>query len=122
MSNQLLMRILIVEDEPMIALGLEDLLIASRFKVAGVASRLEKALAVIELGEIDAAIVDANLAGVSAKPAGALLEARGLPYLVLSGYSAKQQADNFPGAAMFIQKPFVPDQLIQALVGMAPSH
>ena len=83
MRNWQQIRILIIEDEPMIALGLEDLLIASGFKVAGVAAKLAKALAMIELGALDAAIVDANLGGVSASPAATALDAKGLPYLLL---------------------------------------
>src|SRR4249920_359208 len=84
----------------MIALGLQDLLIASGFKVAGVAAKLAKALAMIELGALDAAIVDANLGGVSASPAGAALDAKELPYLLLSGYSAKHHAEAlYTGAA-----------------------
>ncbi len=116
------MRILIIEDEPMIALGLEDLLIASGFKVAGVAAKLEKALAMIELGALDAAIVDANLGGVCASPVGAALDSKGLPYVLVSGYSAKQQAEAFPGAALFLQKPFVPDRLVKVLREIVPSR
>ncbi|MGO9983595.1 MAG: response regulator [Rhodomicrobium sp.] len=118
MSNRQLIRILIIEDEPMIALVLKELLIARGFQVAGVTAKLAKALAMIELGALEAAIVDANLGGVSASPAGAALEAKGLPYLVLSGYSAEQQPGAFPGAALFMQKPFVPDLLIEALSGI----
>jgi CheY-like chemotaxis protein len=122
LSNRQQTRILIIEDEPMIALGLEDLLIASGFEVAGVAAKLAKALAMIELGALDAAIVDANLGGVSASPAGAALDAKGLPYLLVSGYSAKQQAEAFPGATIFLQKPFVPERLINVLREIVPSH
>jgi DNA-binding response OmpR family regulator len=122
LRNRQQIRILIIEDEPMIALGLQDLLIASGFKVAGVAAKLAKALAMIELGALDAAIVDANLGGVSASPAGAALDAKELPYLLLSGYSAKQQAEAFPGAALFMQKPFIPERLIKVLSEIVPSH
>jgi DNA-binding response OmpR family regulator len=108
-------RILIVEDDPVLSFGLEDLLVESGFEIAGVAATLEKALALIELGACDAAIVDANLDGVSAGPAGTAMTLRRLPYIVLSGYSAQQQASAFPGSAAYIQKPFVPEQLIAAL-------
>jgi CheY-like chemotaxis protein len=107
-------RILIVEDEPTIAHDIQDLLVEAGFEIAGVAGRLENALALIESGACDAAIVDANLAGVSASPAASALAARGLPFIVLSGYSREQVQDAFPGA-FFIQKPCRPAQLIQAL-------
>lgn len=109
------MRVLIVEDDPVIAFGLEDLVSESGFQIAGVALTLEKALALIELGACDAAILDANLDGVSASPAGAAMAMRGLPYIVLSGYSAQQLAGAFLSAAAFLQKPCVPERLINAL-------
>ena len=107
-------RVLIVEDEPMIAITLEDLLVEAGFEVVGVACKLEKALALIGSAVFDVAIFDANLAGVSARPAASALTARGIPFIVLSGYSPEQLPDNFFGAH-FMTKPFRPDQLIQAL-------
>jgi CheY-like chemotaxis protein len=107
-------RILIIEDDPTMAYDFEDLLIEAGFNIAGVAGKLEKALVLIESGSIDAAIVDANLAGVSASPAASALAARGVPFIVLSGYSREQLQNAFPGA-LFIQKPCRPAQLIQAL-------
>jgi DNA-binding response OmpR family regulator len=107
-------RILIVEDEPMIAMTLEDLLVEQGFEIAGVVGKLAKALALIESAACDAAIIDANLAGVSASPAASALSARGLPFVVMSGYSREQLHKDFPGA-VFIQKPCRPDRIIQAL-------
>jgi DNA-binding response OmpR family regulator len=107
-------RILIIEDEPTLARDLQDLLVEEGFEIAGVAGRLEKALALIESVACDAAIVDVNLAGVSASPAASALAARGLPFIVLSGYSRDQVQGAFLGA-LFIQKPCRPAQLIQAL-------
>jgi DNA-binding response OmpR family regulator len=107
-------RILIVEDEPTTALNLEDLLLDAGFEIAGVVGKLEKALALIDRGTCDAAIVDANLDGVSASPVASALAARGLPFIVLSGYSPEQIQGAFPGA-LFIQKPCRPARLIEAL-------
>ena len=52
--------------------------------------KLEKARALIESDACDVAIVDANLAGVSASPAAIALAALGLPFIVTSGYSPEQ--------------------------------
>lgn len=106
--------ILIIEDEPMVALGFENVLIDAGFQIAGVVGTLEKAMALIESGVCDAAIVDANLAGVSASPAAIALAARGLPYIVISGYSPEQMQGDFPGAR-YLQKPCRPEMLIQTL-------
>ena len=110
-------RIIIIEDEPIIALDLEDALVDAGFEIAGVAGKLEKALALIESTTFDAVIVDANLGGVSSSPAALALAARGLPFIVLSGYSLKQQQVAFPGGH-FLQKPCQPAQLIQVLTGI----
>ncbi len=114
MTDNPLPNILIVEDEPLLAYMLEELLTEEGFKIAGVATRLEMALTMIAAGGCDAAILDANLAGVSAAPAAAALTARGVPFLVLSGYSPDQQKDAFPGVPL-LQKPCRPNTLIQAL-------
>ncbi len=98
----------------MLALDLEEIIVDAGFKISAIAGTLEKALALIESGGFDAAIVDANLAGVSASPLASAMTARGLPFIVLSGYSSEQLQGAFPGA-LFLQKPCRPAQLIQAL-------
>ena len=98
----------------MIALSLEELLVDAGFEIAAVAGKLEKALALIDGGACDAAILDADLAGVSASPLATALSARGLPFVVLSGYSPEQLQGDFPGA-FFIKKPCRPAQLIEAV-------
>jgi len=98
----------------MLALDLQDLLEDAGFAVAGMVGKLDKAMTMIESTPCDAAIVDANLCGVSSGPAAAALAARGVPFIVLSGYSLKQLPAAFP-KAIFIQKPCRPVQLINAL-------
>ena len=83
-------RILIVEDEPMLAYAIEESVIEAGFLIAGVTGRLETALAIIESGVCDAAILDANLKGISAGPAASALKALGIPFIILSGYSRDQ--------------------------------
>lgn len=109
-------RILIVDDEPIIALNLEDVLVDAGFN-AVVAYKIEKALAVIESDGCDAAIIDANLAGVNSGPIATALAGRGLPFIVLSGYSSEQIQSEFPGA-IFMQKPCGPARLIEAVTSM----
>jgi DNA-binding response OmpR family regulator len=113
--------VLIVEDEPVLAFALEETLIDAGFRIAGVATRLEMALAIIQTGVCDAAILDTNLAGVSAAPAAAALVARGVPFIILSGYSPDQQPSAFP-AALRLQKPCPPSRLVAALHSILPAH
>jgi DNA-binding response OmpR family regulator len=107
-------RILIVEDEPLIALILEEVLIDAGFAIAGVAGKLDKALALVESDACDAAVVDANLVGVSASPVAIALAARGLPYIVMSGYSPDQMRGEYP-RAIFLSKPCRPELLLETL-------
>lgn len=113
--------VLIVEDEPLLAYVIEELVIDAGFLIAGVAAKLETALAIIESGVCDAAIVDANLKGVSSAPAGLALTARQIPFIVLSGYSRDQQPGAFAGA-LYLQKPCRPDRLIQTLRSILPTQ
>jgi len=110
-------RILIVEDEPIIALTLQDLLVEAGFEVVCVTGKLQRALAVIEGAGCDAAIVDANLGGVSTSSAALALATRRVPFIVLSGYSSEQLQGDFP-SARFLRKPCRPDKLIHTLKAM----
>lgn len=113
--------VLIVEDEPLLAYALEELVIDAGFLIAGVTAKLEMALAIIESGVCDAAIIDANLNGVSSAPAGVALTAREIPFIVLSGYSRDQQQGAFAGA-LYLQKPCRPERLIQTLRSILPTQ
>jgi len=105
----------------MLAFALEALVIDAGFQIAGVAGKLETALAIIERGVCDAAILDANLKGVSAGPAASALAARGIPFIILSGYSLDQRQTAFAGA-IHLQKPCRPERLIEALRGILPAE
>ena len=113
--------ILIVEDEPILAFALEELLISDGFEVVGVMGRLPAALAAIETIAFDAAILDANLAGVSAAPAAEALTTRGVPFVVVSGYLPEQQKSAFSGGPR-LQKPCRPDDLLRALRSVLPER
>lgn len=111
--------VLIVEDEPMLAYALEELVTESGYLIAGVTGSLEGALKIIENGVCDAAILDTNLKGESSGPAALALKARRVPFIVLSGYAHSQQLAAFDGALHF-QKPCKSDLLMQALRSILP--
>ena len=87
-------QILIVDGELILAMDFKLVLRETNFDSVGMTGNLAKALSIIDSGICDAAVLDASLAGVSAAPIAAALAARGLPFLVLSGYAPEQQ----PGA------------------------
>ncbi len=110
-------RILVLEDEPLIALDLEVLLEDAGFRIAGVTGKLEKALALIEAGECDGAVLDACLGTESSLPAATALSLRDLPFLVLSGHDVEEIRYSFPNAH-FLQKPVQGELLIGRLTSL----
>jgi two-component SAPR family response regulator len=79
-------RILVVEDDLLIAVLIEDALQDSGGEIVGPAATLEKALKLVEEEEFDAAILDVTLRGAKVYPVAELLLARGIPFVFASGY------------------------------------
>ena len=112
------MRILVVEDEAVVAMSLEAMVEDFGYAVAGVAGGVERALALVQDAACDGAILDANLNGRWSTPVAAALRARGVPFVVVSGYSPEQLAElGFTEAA--VSKPCRPRDLEAALARFA---
>jgi two-component SAPR family response regulator len=79
-------RILVVEDEMLIALMIEDAVQESGGEIVGPVATLEKALKLAEEGEFDAAILDVTIRGGKVYPVAEALLARGIPFVFASGY------------------------------------
>jgi CheY-like chemotaxis protein len=80
-------RILVVEDEFLIAMNLVDSLESAGAFVLGPVASVAKAVSKIESEpHIDAAVVDVNLGGVLAFPVADMLVARKIPFIFTSGY------------------------------------
>ena len=99
------LRILVVEDEMLVAMNIEDMLLALGHEVAGIAGRLGAALALAEEGGFDLALLDVNLAGEESFPLADALTARGIPFLFATGYGMDGIAEAYR-AAPVLQKPF----------------
>ncbi len=107
-------RVLIVDDEPIIAMDLELLLLDAGYEIAGVTGRIAKALMFVEIEIIDVAILDANLGGETSAPVADALSARGVPFLVWSGYDAHQLPPVLRSAPS-LRKPANSTQIIQTV-------
>jgi CheY-like chemotaxis protein len=99
------LRILIVEDEMLVAMNIEDMLLELGHEVAGLASRLAPALALAAEAEIDAAVLDVNLAGEQSFPVADLLDGRGIPFLFATGYGLGGIEERYRSRTV-LQKPF----------------
>jgi CheY-like chemotaxis protein len=81
------LRILVVEDEFLIAMNLVDALENAGSFVLGPVASVAKAISKIESeAHIDAAVVDVNLGGSLAFPVADMLVARKIPFIFTSGY------------------------------------
>jgi len=99
------LRILVVEDEMLVAMNIEDMLLDLGHEVAGIASRLAPALALAGEASIDAAMLDVNLAGESSFPVADLLAERGIPFVFATGYGPQGIEERHRGRPL-LQKPF----------------
>lgn len=99
------LRVLIVEDEMLVAMNIEDMLLDLGHEVAGIASRLEPALSLAAEADFDFALLDVNLAGFPSFPVAAVLRDRGLPFLFATGYGIKGIIEEFRSYPV-LQKPF----------------
>src|SRR3712207_6042397 len=84
-------RVLVVEDEALVAMTVEDELLEAGADVVGPHADLRDALRWVEAlgpGGIDLAVLDANLGGVSSQPLAAALADRGIPFVLATGYGA----------------------------------
>ena len=112
------MRVLIVEDEWIIVKMMERALVADGIEVVAKANSVEQALALIQSTAIDAALLDPRLDGVWAQPVAEALQAKGVPFLVISG-SAVPDGSGAMSAAPFLFKPFELDELVQCTLALA---
>jgi CheY-like chemotaxis protein len=107
-------RILIVEDESLVAMMIEDMVIELGHTVAGIAARLKEGLQMAEQGEIDFAILDMSLNGERSLPIAEALDARGVPYVFATGYGAGG-VDGAHRQALTLSKPFGIEDLRRVL-------
>ena len=106
-------RILVVEDEALIAVMVEDMLTDMGSVVVGPAATIEQALALARSEEIDGAVLDVNGRGERIDPVADALSARGVPMLFATGYGEVRLASG--AAATVIDKPYTQEKLARGL-------
>lgn len=108
------LRVLVVEDEMIIAMLLEDVLGELGHQVVGVAMRLPQAMELAGSVEADLAILDINLDGKKSFPIAQMLVDRGVRIIFASGYGAPGLEDPFRDAVV-MKKPFEPPDIEAAI-------
>jgi CheY-like chemotaxis protein len=109
-------RILVVEDEILLALDLELFLESQGSNVLGSANSVKAALAMVEAEHPDAVTLDMNLNGESSAPVAAALQERGIPFVFVTGNDRTDldypAFDDVP----LVRKPYDAVELVQRLV------
>jgi DNA-binding response OmpR family regulator len=106
-------RILILEDEPVIALEIDNA-ISSAGYATEVAPSISAALAKITAGAFDAAVLDANVRGERVDSVALALQERNIPFLFVSGYGRERLPSSCSNTPL-LPKPFHPAQLVSAI-------
>ena len=114
------MRVLLVEDTWLVALGLQSILEDVGVAVSGPVATVAEAALLGETGRFDAAVVDMNLRGEMAYDLVDRLNERGIPVVVITGYEVLPSlADK---AVTILRKPLRAEALLKTLRRLAPLH
>ncbi|NEX45590.1 response regulator [Pseudotabrizicola algicola] len=110
-------RVLLIEDEPLVALDLSCELEDVGAEVVAVARTLKDALIAAENQSIDLALLDGNLGGEKVDGVAEILTKRGIPFCFVSGYGPEHLPVDFQSVPM-VQKPVDPAKLRAVLEKM----
>jgi CheY-like chemotaxis protein len=110
-------RVLVVEDEALIALMIEDVLNRLGHEVVGPVSKLDAAMTLAHEAHFDAAILDVTVRGGKIFPVAELLSSKGIPFAISSGYAEWSLPDALKGQLRLI-KPFSDAELENILTGL----
>lgn len=114
--------VLIVEDEPLIAMMLEDFIEGLGFGVAGAVDSVEEALARIGEGGFDVAILDVQLRdGELCWPVADALREKDVPFVMATGGHLEPPPERHAAVGQLV-KPFTIDAVRRAIEGMAENR
>ena len=114
MTRQGALRILLVEDEFLIAFTMERMLHRFGVEVVGPIGSVAEALAIACSAELDGAVLDVNIDGEKIYPCAEQLGDRGIPFILTTGYAAANLPERYRTAAR-LGKPFSEADLRSAL-------
>lgn len=110
-------RVLLVEDEPLVAMDLRHELEEAGATVTEIVRSVEEALDAARGGGIDLALLDGNLKGEPVDDVAALFDELSVPFCFVSGYGREHLPQGFDHAPL-IEKPFRPDTLRSTLTSL----
>ena len=108
------MRVLYVEDEPLIAMETEDALLDLGFRHVSMCHTFDQANSIVQTARFDLAILDMNLNGTLSAPLVKNLREAGTAVVVATGYDLEDIAGDDASIA-FVRKPFGLQMLDEAI-------
>lgn len=108
------LRVLVVEDEYLVAMLVEEMLEGLGHEVAQVAATLEAAMNAAQNASFDVAILDINLNGSPSAPIAEVLTSRSIPFIFATGYGPAGLDGRYAGTPT-LQKPFYEEDLKRLL-------
>jgi two-component SAPR family response regulator len=108
------LKVLVVEDESLVALDIENMLEEMGCTVVASVPRLVKALDLAARLDLDLAVLDINLAGEVVYPLAFRLAERGIPFLFSTGYSTADLPLELRDRPI-LRKPVMPANLKRAV-------
>ncbi len=106
--------ILIVEDEILVLINIEDALRDHGCTHIASAATVEQALVALDTQSFDAAILDVNLDGRTSHSVADKLSARGIPFVISTGYGQIDLGDSYEHWPV-LTKPYPNAALLKAL-------
>ncbi len=108
--------ILVLEDEPLVAMMLQDQLESFGIHVIGPANNLRSAIQLAEFSNLDGALLDLNINGTYATKVADMLRARGVPFIFVTAYD-RPRGLRYRDVSV-LNKPFTDIDLRMALVAL----
>ena len=108
-------RVMVVEDEALVAMVVSDAMTELGYQVVGPFSRPPDAIAAVRNNDIAAAILDINLAGTLVYPVAEELTSRGIPFVFVTGYGIESVDKRFADIPV-LQKPIERETLQRIFV------
>jgi len=113
-------RILLVEDEMLVAMLLEDMLSEAGHTIVGPLARVDQAVEAARQEAIDVAILDVNVGGDEVYPVAEVLASRDIPFAFATGYGAHGLREPWQERPT-LQKPFHRSDLFRMVAELASS-
>jgi len=114
-------RVLLVEDEALVAMMIQDTLAEFGFQVIGPLSTASEALAAARESHFDAAVLDINLGDGLVYTVAEILSVRGVPFVFVTGYDVDSVDPRFSDIPI-LQKPIERDMLQKVFISSIPDR